>query len=132
MLNIYKRKTFTINQIQRLLILLMFQYMFMAQFNIFHASFLQKNSKRVEIPVRLQGQPTSAAIEEDKKDVLTYQIKEAEPLYNPIILEAANLHNVDFAMVKAIIMAESGYNKRSVSRQGAGGLMQLMPVTAKS
>ena len=53
-----------------------------------------------------------------------------EQQVTPIILQAANRYQVDPALVKAIIMAESGYNSRAVSKKGAGGLMQLMPNTA--
>jgi len=48
-----------------------------------------------------------------------------------IVEEVAARHNVDPALIKAIIMAESGYNPRAVSKKGATGLMQLMPSTAK-
>ena len=53
------------------------------------------------------------------------------PFHN-IILEAAVTYQVDPALIKAVIMAESGYNPRAVSPRGARGLMQLMPRTAKS
>jgi soluble lytic murein transglycosylase-like protein len=132
MIDIYKRKTFTESQMQCLLLLLILQCMFVFQFNMFNSSFLQNKAKTAEVPVILQEEPEPAAIEEEKEDVFAYQIKKAEPLYNPIILEAANLNDVDITMVKAIIMAESSYNRRSVSRYGARGLMQLMPATAKS
>ncbi len=52
--------------------------------------------------------------------------------YHPIIMRAAKRHAVDPALVKAIIMAESGYNARAVSEKGASGLMQLMPRTAEA
>ncbi|MES0448073.1 MAG: lytic transglycosylase domain-containing protein, partial [Desulfobacterales bacterium] len=55
---------------------------------------------------------------------------EAGRLYHSIIIEAANRHQVDPAIVKAIIMAESSYNPKAVSKKGAKGLMQLMPKTA--
>ncbi len=58
-------------------------------------------------------------------------IKKSERLYHPIILQAANRYQVDPAIVKAIIMAESSYNPKAVSKKGAKGLMQLMPKTAK-
>jgi soluble lytic murein transglycosylase-like protein len=58
-------------------------------------------------------------------------IKKSERLYHPIILKAANRYQVDPAIVKAIIMAESSYNPKAVSKRGAKGLMQLMPKTAK-
>jgi soluble lytic murein transglycosylase-like protein len=58
--------------------------------------------------------------------------KKGESLFHPIIIQAANRHQVDPNLVKAVIMAESGYNPRAVSKSGARGLMQLMPRTAKS
>jgi len=57
--------------------------------------------------------------------------KKAERLLHPIVIQAASLHQVDPALVKAIIMAESGYNTRAISQKGAKGLMQLMPATAQ-
>ena len=55
-----------------------------------------------------------------------------ERSFRPIIQNAASRHDIDPALVKAIIMAESNYNPRAVSKKGAQGLMQLMPVTARS
>lgn len=48
------------------------------------------------------------------------------------IRQAALTHNVDPAFVRAIIHAESHFNKQAISKQGAQGLMQLMPETAQS
>ena len=53
-----------------------------------------------------------------------------ENYFQPIIIAASNRHNIDPALVKAIIMAESNYNPAAVSKKGAKGLMQLMPNTA--
>jgi len=58
--------------------------------------------------------------------------KDAENRYQLLILEAAYQYKVEPAIIKAIIMAESGFNPKAVSRVGARGLMQLMPRTARS
>jgi len=50
--------------------------------------------------------------------------------FDSLIEEFSKKHNVDFALVKAMIKAESGFNPLAVSRKGAKGLMQLMPETA--
>lgn len=55
-----------------------------------------------------------------------------EHLYHPIIIQTSNHHQVDPALVKAIIMAESGYDPTAISKAGAKGLMQLMPRTAQA
>jgi len=50
--------------------------------------------------------------------------------YDHLIAEYAQRYQVEFALIKAIIRAESGFNPNAISRKGAKGLMQLMPETA--
>lgn len=130
MIDISRKNIFTSKKIQCLLLLGILLFLFMIQLDIFNNLWPQEGSKPGNVPLSLQPKPALPEVEE--LNVFAYQIKKAEPLYNHIILKAANTHNVDLTMVKAIIMAESGYNRTSVSRKGAGGLMQLMPATAKS
>jgi len=58
--------------------------------------------------------------------------RKAEHLYHMFIIQTASHYQIDPALIKAIIMAESGYNTKAVSKRGAEGLMQLMPETAQS
>jgi soluble lytic murein transglycosylase-like protein len=51
--------------------------------------------------------------------------------YDVIIGKLANRFGVEKALVKAVIRAESGFNRMAVSSAGARGLMQLMPGTAR-
>ncbi len=51
--------------------------------------------------------------------------------YDHLITESCGLHGVDFALVKAIIRAESCFDPYAISSKGAEGLMQLMPETSK-
>jgi soluble lytic murein transglycosylase-like protein len=50
--------------------------------------------------------------------------------YDEAIRLIAERHDVEYALVKAVIKAESGFNHLAVSPKGAQGLMQLMPETA--
>jgi len=50
--------------------------------------------------------------------------------YDQLISEFSKKYQVDFALIKAIIRAESGFNPGAISGKGAKGLMQLMPETA--
>ncbi len=51
--------------------------------------------------------------------------------YDKIIRQASRKHGVDSSLIKAVIRAESDFDKHAVSSKGAQGLMQLMPETAK-
>jgi soluble lytic murein transglycosylase-like protein len=50
--------------------------------------------------------------------------------YDPIIERAAAAADVESNLLRAVIVVESGFNSRALSRRGAVGLMQLMPATA--
>lgn len=50
--------------------------------------------------------------------------------FDEMIRVIADRYGVEYALVKAVIKAESGFNHLAVSRKGAQGLMQLMPDTA--
>jgi len=55
-----------------------------------------------------------------------------EALFYPLIRKAARRHDIDAALIMAIVYAESRYNPKATSKRGARGLMQLMPETAKA
>ena len=86
-------------------------------------------------------EPSQAAMEAEVALIKKYGKKEnrlsrrimlhSDRLFDPIIFQAASRHHVEPALVKAIIMAESGYNSKAISNKGARGLMQLMPATAE-
>ena len=50
--------------------------------------------------------------------------------YDSIIERAALSAAVEPDLLRAVIVVESGFNSRAVSKRGAVGLMQLMPATA--
>lgn len=52
--------------------------------------------------------------------------------YDEVITKTAKKYEIDDALVKAVIKAESNFNHKAVSPKGARGLMQLMPATASS
>ena len=81
-----------------------------------------------------EHQPSNEQVKENRSsDVVVSPAlgKKSEP-FHPIILRAANRHEVDPALVKAVIMVESRYDPHAISKQGAKGLMQLMPRTARA
>lgn len=51
--------------------------------------------------------------------------------YRPVIQKHAATHQLDWRLITALIVQESGFNEHAESSAGAKGLMQLMPETAK-
>ena len=51
--------------------------------------------------------------------------------YDHLIKEISRRHDIDPALVKAVIKTESDFDPQAVSKKGARGLMQLMPETLK-
>ena len=51
--------------------------------------------------------------------------------YDGLITGAAKAATIQAALVRAVIVVESGFNPRALSKKGAVGLMQLAPATAR-
>jgi soluble lytic murein transglycosylase-like protein len=51
--------------------------------------------------------------------------------FDGVIAHAAGLYKIEAALLHAVISVESGYDPKALSKRGASGLMQLMPLTAK-
>jgi soluble lytic murein transglycosylase-like protein len=51
--------------------------------------------------------------------------------FDDLIQEAATLHGLDPALIRAVIQTESAFDPNAVSEAGAQGLMQLMPALAE-
>lgn len=49
----------------------------------------------------------------------------------PLLRDASRSQGVDYELLKALIVAESGFDPKAVSPKGAIGLMQVMPATAE-
>jgi len=86
-------------------------------------------SSQTLIPKRISARSSG---KKKKSPPFTERSIEGERSFSPIIIRTALRYDIDPALVMAIIMAESEYNPRAISLKGAMGLMQLMPVTARS
>lgn len=78
-------------------------------------------------------------IKEGKEDIennenlslnYNYNFSKINSQYDHLIHEFSKKYQIDFALIKAMIQAESGFNPYAISKKGAMGLMQLMPETA--
>lgn len=79
----------------------------------------------------------TADIEGFEKDLSISRAPEAAPLagttpvdLDQVVNSVSATYRLDPDLVNSVILAESGFNSRAVSRKGAQGLMQLMPGTA--
>jgi soluble lytic murein transglycosylase len=63
--------------------------------------------------------------------VITEYKAPSERKYDRIIDQTSLKYNIEPAVIKAVITAESDWNPAAVSHKGAIGLMQLMPGTAR-
>jgi soluble lytic murein transglycosylase-like protein len=71
-------------------------------------------------------EPAEATASSDGEGALSVDTPFAE-----LISRAASTYGVDASLVRAVIEAESGYDRRARSPKGAMGLMQLMPDTVR-
>lgn len=101
------------------------------------ASYVDASGKIVYVngdsPVRRRGSTISSATVSARFLDASYGKPAATPpdRLDRIVREAAARHDLDPALVKAVISTESGWNPQAVSRKGAVGLMQLIPTTAQ-
>jgi soluble lytic murein transglycosylase-like protein len=75
---------------------------------------------------RVIREPAAAVVSLDQQP----QMIAAQP-YAELVSAAATANEVPAALLHAVIRAESRYNADARSPKGAGGLMQLMPDTAR-
>jgi soluble lytic murein transglycosylase len=81
-----------------------------------------------------EGAGMSAAVQKASYRVrrpASYTAYQTPCNYDQYIAEAARKHDVSFSLIKAVIKAESNFDRYAVSTAGACGLMQLMPATAR-
>jgi len=64
-------------------------------------------------------------------DAYLVERRAAPSAFDAVIEAEARKNGIDAALVKSVMLVESNFNPRAVSRKGARGLMQLMPETAK-
>jgi len=89
-------------------------------------------AETLETPSANTQQNPSITTIASSRVAITPVCKSKSDRFNPVIKRAADRYEVDPALIKAVIMAESAYDPTAVSKQGAKGLMQLMPGTARA
>lgn len=82
------------------------------------------------------GRCRPPAVDTDRPPAAAAAALGAAPLsprtrYEPMVELVAQTYGLDSALLHAVIFAESRYDARALSKQGARGLMQLMPGTAR-
>ena len=76
--------------------------------------------------------PASEVVAIEPEEVFHTVVRPALPdtPYGDFILAAAKHHGVDADLIISVIIAESKFNPKAISRKNARGLMQLLPETA--
>jgi soluble lytic murein transglycosylase-like protein len=74
--------------------------------------------------------PASKMIQPHVDVATEFKVVPPGEAYEEIIQEAAAEFDVDAALIRAVMQAESAFHPYAVSRAGAEGLMQLMPALA--
>ncbi|MEA3150694.1 MAG: hypothetical protein QOD56_1633 [Gammaproteobacteria bacterium] len=77
----------------------------------------------------LIASPSDAVISPAKVRAVDWPAQSAK--YDGLIRGAAEAATIQAALVRAVIVVESGFNPLAVSKRGAIGLMQLLPATAR-
>lgn len=67
----------------------------------------------------------------NRKPSLFHSSEHFTKKFDEYVVKAAEKYGIDQNLIHAVIKAESAYNPDAISTRGAGGLMQLMPETAK-
>ena len=79
--------------------------------------------------------PISKSTTETEQAPISESTTETEKIEQPKspdkAVQIANQYDIDVDLMLAIIHAESNFNPMAVSKNGAGGLMQMMPETAR-
>ena len=86
-----------------------------------------------EVSSRTSRQEAPAPLDPPVSVYLGFEPEQGAPEtpYGDFIFAMAERHNVNPNLVAAIVRAESGFDPNAISRNGALGLMQLMPSTGK-
>ncbi|HEY2633870.1 MAG TPA: lytic transglycosylase domain-containing protein [Steroidobacteraceae bacterium] len=84
------------------------------------------SDSRFKLMIAASPDPAAAVAPGKKVDWLARSAK-----YDQAIAGAAKANTIQAALVRAVIVVESGFNPHAVSKRGAVGLMQLLPATAR-
>jgi soluble lytic murein transglycosylase-like protein len=84
------------------------------------------SDSRFKLLIAASPDPAASVVPGKKVDWLARSAK-----YDQAIAGAAQANTIQAALVRAVIVVESGFNPRAVSKRGAVGLMQLLPATAR-
>jgi hypothetical protein len=85
---------------------------------------------QTQLTTAFPGKETPLA-EPKALDYVRLDARPTDSRLDRIVNDAAERHQVDAGLVRAVIQAESGWNSRAISRKGAVGLMQLIPETGQ-
>lgn len=77
------------------------------------------------------GPPEEATAQLEQDITLDASLRAPTQHFMVLVQKAAKIHQIEPALIHAVIAAESGYNSTALSPKGATGLMQLMPETGK-
>lgn len=91
---------------------------------------LKSFTAQLAMCIALLGVSTSSLAGSCDKQHVNVIRQQAQP-YQQVINQAAIKYRVSPALIKAVITAESCFRNEAKSHKGAGGLMQLIPATAK-